>query len=146
MRSFILFMVLAGLSLPTWATTVTDAWMRAIPPGAPTGAAYVSLTNDGSEPIAVVAARSPWAERVEIHESQERDGMWRMRKLDALEIPAEGSVTMAPGGAHLMLFGVAKSPIVGDTLELELELSTGEFVPVTVTVRPMGATGPHHHH
>jgi copper(I)-binding protein len=131
---------------PAWALEAGDGWMRAMPPGQPTAAAYLSLRNTGEEPVRLVAASAPFARRVEIHESSQVDGMWRMRQLDSLVVPAGGSVTLAPGGVHLMLFGLTQQIRDGDSLTITLELDSGASLPVTIEVGPPGGSGSHHRH
>jgi copper(I)-binding protein len=131
---------------PAWALDASDGWMRAMPPGQPTAAAYLTLRNAGEEPARLVAARAPFAERVELHESSQIDGAWRMRQLDSLTIPPGGSVVLAPGGTHLMLFGLSRQISEGDSLTVTLELDSGESLPVSIEVGPPGGSGPGHHH
>ena len=140
-----LFTALILSAPPVLAVEVTDGWMRALPPGQPTAAAYLTLTNPGSSGLRLLAARSPVADRVEIHQSSQEDGMWRMRKLDSLEIPPGGSVTLAPGGIHLMLMGLGAPLREGDELTVTLEFDNGESLPARIAVQAPGA-GHHHHH
>ena len=127
------------------AVEITDAWMRALPPGQPTAAAYLTLNNPGDTPVRVVAVSAEFAERAEIHESRQVDGMWRMRRLEALEVPAGGQVALEPGGAHLMLFGLRQAVRPGDNLNATLELENGDTLAVTITVESPGGA-PHHNH
>ena len=144
MFRFLIFTLLF-FQTPAWALEASDGWMRAMPPGQPTAAAYLTLNNGAEAPVRLVAARTDFAGRVEIHESSQVDGMWRMRQLDALVIPAGGSVTLAPGGAHLMLFGLTQPIREGDSLAITLELDNGETLPVTIDVVSPGS-GHHHQH
>jgi copper(I)-binding protein len=126
------------------SVTVRDAWLRAMPPGQPNGAAYLTLVNNGAEPRSLVAVSSPLAGSVEIHESSQVDGMWRMRALPALDIAPGATVELAPGGVHLMMFRMARSPQPGESVELVLQFDAGEPVIVAAEVRPAGAATHHH--
>lgn len=140
--------LLAALSVSsTMASTLvaSNGWMRALPPGQPTAAAYLRLSNSGPEPLRVVAAESTVAGSIEIHESRQVDGMWRMRRLEGLTVPPGGQVELAPGGAHLMLFNLTTPLREGDELKLELRLDTGASLPVSIKVMPVGAAGHHSH-
>ena len=131
-------------AVPVQAVEVIDAWMRALPPGQPTAAAYLTLKNPGAESRRLVGASVPMARSVEIHESRQVDGMWRMRRLEGLALPAGGSVTLAPGGAHLMLFGM-KSPVrEGDRLDVTLQFDNGETLDAEIVVKAIGADHAHH--
>lgn len=69
-------------------------------------------------------------------------GVMRMRRKDAVDIPARGSVELAPGGTHLMLVGL-KAPLkAGTTIAVSLQFDKAGRTDVTVKVRPIGATGP----
>jgi hypothetical protein len=129
-----------------WAVDASDGWMRAMPPGQPTAAAYLTLKNTADAPVRLVAGSSPLAGTVEIHRSVQQDGMWRMRRLPELLLPAGGSVTMAPGGVHLMLFGMERPLREGDTLPLVLKFDSGEALKLTIEVRGIGSGNEHRHH
>ena len=141
------FTLLAFLSLapvPGLAVEITGGWMRALPPGQPTAAAYLTLNNPEAATVRLVAARSEVAERVEIHRSSRVEGMWRMRKIDGLDIPSGGTVTLAPGGTHLMLMGLARPLREGESLSILLEFDNGETLPARIVVQAPGSA--HHHH
>lgn len=120
--------------------------MRAMPPGQPTAAAYVAIHNPADSAVVLIGGSTPAAAVVEIHESRQEDGMWRMRKLPGLQIPAGGRVTMAPGGVHLMLFDVDRPLKEGESIPLRLEFDTGETRDVLIDVRNIDAGAHRHHH
>lgn len=100
---------------------IEDPWSRETPPGAPVGVGYLSITNAGAADDRLVAADSPRAARVTLHRSIEAEGTARMeRQHDGIAIPAGATVTLAPGGYHLML------------MQLEQPLREEERVPVTL--------------
>jgi copper(I)-binding protein len=87
---------------------VGDPWVRAtVAPQKATGA-FMQLTS--AKPAKVVAASSPVAEMVEIHEMKMEDGVMKMRAVDALPLPAGQAVALKPGSYHVMLMGL-KQPI-----------------------------------
>jgi copper(I)-binding protein len=123
---------------------VREAWLRALPPGQPTAAVYLTLRNGGAGPARLTGAVTEWAERAELHESRQVDGSWHMGSLEYLVIPAGGTVALEPGGVHLMLFGLRRSPRAGDTLELSLSFAGGETLAVEARVLAAGAAARHH--
>ena len=143
-RLFILLSVLSLAPVPGVAVEITDGWMRALPPGQPTAAAYLTVNNPDAVTVRLVAARSEVAQRVEIHRSSQVEGMWRMRRIDGLDIPAGSTVTLAPGGTHLMLMGLARPLREGESLSILLEFDSGETRPATIVVQAPGSA--HHHH
>ena len=124
-------LVLAG------SVSVVDAWSRAMPPGTRNLAVYLTVDNQGIEPARLQAARSPLAERVEVHEHQHVDGMMRMRRVDDFAVPAASRVAFEPGGYHLMLFGVSRVPAPGERFTVELSFDDGSAVTTDVQVRPL---------
>lgn len=134
------------LCMPAWPQDVSEGWMRAMPPGQPTAAAYLTIGNSSDGAISLVSASSPLAGSVEIHESVQRDGMWRMRRLTEVQIPAGGSAELAPGGVHLMLFRMERGLREGEKLPVTLRFDNGETRQLEIDVRAIGATGEHRHH
>ncbi len=141
-----MLLVAVFVHFPAQAVEIDEAWMRAMPPGQPTAAAYVSLRNPDAEQVLLTGASTPLAGSVEIHRSEQVDGMWRMRRLEGVPVPAGGTASMAPGGVHLMLFKMTRPLKEGDTLPLTLTFDSGERVEVDVEVRALSAGGHHNHH
>lgn len=108
---------------------IADAQVRLpVVPGRP-AAAYFSLRNDnGARVLASISADK--AERAELHESRMEGGVMRMEKLDNLPLPANATVTFAPGGKHIMLFGLDPALKAGDPVALDLKFTDGTLVQV----------------
>ena len=125
------------------ALEIGHPWTRATPPTAPTAGGFLKLTNTGTAPDRLVSAKSPAAGEVQVHEMKMDGNIMRMRELDkGVEIPAGGSVTLAPGGLHLMLIGL-KAPLkAGDSVPVTLTFEKAGSTDVELTVEPMGAQGP----
>ena len=105
--------------------SISDAWVRALPPTQPNTAAYLTLENAGPAAVEIVSAKSDRADRVEFHTTREVDGFVRMEQLSTLEIAAGESLVLAPGGAHLMLLGLSAMPRPGESVQLCLTLAGG---------------------
>jgi len=112
------------------------------PPGATTGAVYFrGLRNRGGAPDRLIAAETPAAERVELHEMWLEGDVMRMRARPAIELPAGAEVPARHGQRwHLMLLGL-KAPLKqGDRVPLRLQFERGGRVEVTVWVQaPRGS-------
>ncbi|RHW16593.1 copper chaperone PCu(A)C [Sphingomonas gilva] len=84
---------------------VSDGWVRlAAAPGRP-AAAYFTV-HGGPAPARLISVDSSVVVRAEMHETTKQDGAMRMRPIESVEIPAEGEVSFAPGGKHVMFFNV----------------------------------------
>lgn len=106
---------------------ISGAFTRATLPNAPVGGGYLTIVNSGSTDQRLVAARSPVAGEVQLHEMKLEGDMMKMRQLEGgIAIPAGATVTLAPGGLHLMLMGLNQT------------LAEGSQVPVTLVFEPAG--------
>ena len=114
--------------------TFHDAWIRAPFAGRNITAAYCEVTNHGDVPLHVTGFTSDQPGlRVEIHETTEQGGMMRMRPLGRVTISARETVSFAPGGKHLMLFGMDGA---AREATLRATLDSGETFPVVFAIRP----------
>jgi len=120
---------------------ITQGWSRAAARGGQ-GAGYLSIANRGTAPDRLVAASSPAAPRVELHTHINDNGVMRMREVPGIEIPPGQSVTLRPGGMHLMLMGLAEELRQGTTVPLTLRFERAGEVQVPLAVEAAGARGP----
>lgn len=131
---WILSLALSG-AVQACELDVSAGWIRAAPPTASVMGGFALLRNPGSSAVKVVAGSSSAFARVELHEMTMDGDVMRMRKLDAIEVPAGGQVRLAPGELHLMLFD-PKAPLAsGATAEIELQLDCGAKVSAQFPVR-----------
>lgn len=114
---------------------VNDAWVREAPPGASMMAAYLEIDNPTDRNVALVGVDSPAFAHVMLHRTVEVDGVARMLHQDRIEVPAHGSVTLAPGGYHLMMPAPQTRLVVGDKVELVLHFDDDSRLQVTAEVR-----------
>ena len=141
----------AAYSAPASAGGIqaSDAWARARMATARAGGAYITLRNTGAQADKVVAAASPVAETAELHTHIRQGDVMQMRQVANIPLPAGETVTLAPGGLHVMLIGLKEILSEGRVFPLTLTFEHAPPVTVTVTVRSMGAmggTGHHGHH
>lgn len=118
---------------------VTDAFARAAPAGG-MGALYLTIVNTGPADR-LTGAASP-AGKAELHESSKDNGVMRMRPVAGLDIPAGGSVKLAPGGYHFMLTGLKPGLSAGDQLPMTLRFAKAGNVEIHAGVVKPGAGAP----
>jgi len=87
----------------------------------------------------VRGVESPVAMHAMLHETTVVDGQSRMRERERLEIPPNGTLTLEPGGLHVMLHGLRRPLVVGERVPLVLLLEDGGRIEITAEVRPLGA-------
>ena len=120
-------------------------WTRATAPTAPSGGGFLTVTNNGAAADRLIAARSPAAEQVQIHEMKMDGNVMRMRELEkGLEIPPGATVMLKPGGYHIM-FMELKAPLAKDAkVPVTLVFEKAGSIDVDLKVEAMGAAGTGH--
>lgn len=104
---------------------VEKAWARLPAVSGRPGAAYFTLKG-GSQADKLVGIASPAAARAELHETMQHGGMSKMQPLREVALDAGKTVDFAPGGRHVMLFGLAPSLKPGAQIPLVLSLASGK--------------------
>ena len=122
---------------------ISQAWSRATPGGAKIGAGYFTVENKGGTADRLVSVSGDIAGKIEVHEMAMNDGVMTMRPLEqGLTIDPGKTVTLAPGGYHLMMMDLRKPLKQGDKLPLTLEFEKAGKVGVMLDVQGVGAKGP----
>ena len=127
--------------------TITNAWIQEAPPNTKIMAGYMSLTNNGNEPIVLKSLASQSFGKIEIHRTLYKDGMAKMISLESLTIPGQGSIILEPGSYHLMMFSPEKPLSSGDKVTVSLQLENNPTMnQIFLVQRNPAATEDHHQH
>jgi copper(I)-binding protein len=122
---------------------VTDATVRLLPPGVPNTAAYFSIENSSETSQVLIGASADFATKAEIHNHILVNDMMRMEQQSEVVIEPGQSVQFAPGGLHIMLFGLKQPLLEGQSVTISLQTKDGESIIITANVaRP----SVHKHH
>lgn len=115
--------------------SITDPWVKSAETGM--SAAFGEIVNDGDEDIVVEAASTEASSMLELHETVENEtGAMVMREIDGgFVIPAGESLTLAPGGNHIMLMDLTNPLVAGDDVEFTLTLEDGSEFTFTAVVK-----------
>jgi periplasmic copper chaperone A len=132
----------AAAAAQTGPIEVKNAWARATPGKAETGAAY--LTIESAAPDRLTGVSTPVAGKAEVHEMTMQGGVMKMRPLGPVDLPAGHAVVLKPGGTHIMLTGLKQPLRVGESFPLTLDFEKAGKREVTVTIEKAGAMGPEH--
>ena len=120
---------------------IEKPWARATPKGAEVGGGYLTIENKGATPDRLTGGSADFA-TVELHEMKSENGVMEMRPVEGgLNIPAHGSVGLAPGGYHLMFTHLAHPLTKGDTIKATLNFEHAGAVDVEFKVLGVGAAG-----
>jgi copper(I)-binding protein len=114
--------------------SVKDAWSRPADSGAMT-AMYFTLANAGPDTDTLLGVSSDEAASARLHISTQRGSMMHMSAVSALPVPGEDSVSFRPLGAHVMLSGLVRPLIEGDSVSATLAFASGRTVRVVAGVR-----------
>ena len=126
------------------AIRISDAWCPPTPPGAPTAAGYLTITNSGRTPDRLIGETSPVAVTVQLHSMTMQGQIMRMRAA-AEGLPVAGGQVRAvqPGGEmHLMLIGLKRPLRAGEHVPLALTFAHAGRIDADFVVRPRGDMAP----
>ncbi len=138
-----LLLLFTAVATPAAAqgVVVENAWARATPGNAPTGAVYFRLANRGTGADRLIAAATPVAQRAELHETTTENGIMRMRPAEPLAIAPGETAELKPGAEHLMLTGLKEPLKAGESFPLTLTFEKAGAITVAVKVMKPGAMG-----
>jgi copper(I)-binding protein len=135
MRRF-MFIAAFAASLQVLAAEVQiiNSTVRQPLPGRTVSAGYFTINNSSAQTINLVAASSPWFEKVELHQHSYVDGMMRMERVNSITVAPNQTVHLQPGGLHLMLFTPNQPLQLDQQVPIELELDNGQKISVAAVV------------
>lgn len=126
--------------------SVGSAWARPTPPGAANGVVYFELVSPEDDTLVGVTVPATIAASATLHRTTGTDAGGHdhhggdepatlgMEPVTELALVAGETLTLAPGGNHLMLEGLATTLALGDRFVVTLELAGAGAVPVEVVV------------
>ena len=133
-------MVVAGMMLAACSrdagVTVSSGYAFA-PVSGTSMSAYVTLVNRGRLGDTLVSITSSLGSAA-VHQQREMAGMVHMEPAGPIAISPGDSLTLAPGGRHVMLELSSRTPAVGDSVPLTLHLARGGELTIRVPVRAYG--------
>jgi copper(I)-binding protein len=122
--------------------TIDDAFARASAGAAKVGGAFMTLRNSGATADALVGVKSPVAARAELHTHIKDGDIMRMRQIEAIDVPAGGSVSLQPGGLHVMLIELKQPLKQGEAFPLTLTFATAGTMTIEVPVKSQAEMAP----
>ena len=125
---------------------IDHPWAKTSLEGVPNSAAYMTITNTGETDDTLVAAAADVSKAVELHTMSMEDGVMRMRQLeDGVPLPASETVTLQPGGLHVMLIGLNDRLEKGESFAMTLTFEkAGQLEVEAIVEDPQGSRGHDH--
>ena len=132
---------LAAFTMPAIAADLSIDNLRARPSlgVSKNSAAFFTVYNHTNKDNKIVSAESTIARKTQLHTHLKVDGVFKMRQVPFVAIPANSKVEFKSGGLHVMLIGVYKKLKLGDKFKLKLNFEHGD--PMTVEVPVVKLTG-----
>jgi copper(I)-binding protein len=113
---------------------LANGWVRVSEYSAEAGGmtgAFAEISNHTANDVTLVGGSSASAMMVEVHEVVMVDGEMKMQAKDGgILIKAGETVTLEPGGLHVMLMGLKAPLLGGETVELTLDFDGAEDITV----------------
>lgn len=145
LRLLIAVSFFASFSAQASDLQVHNGYVRAVPPTAAVTAAFMEIHNTSDKNRALVSANSAAAEAVELHTHTNVDGVMQMRQVKQIDLAANSTTHLKPGGLHIMLIGLKKPLKKDDKVLISLTLDDGSLLELDLPVRKMVGM-PHKHH
>ena len=105
---------------------ISDAWVRATPPGKMMTAGYASLENVSKDVITITGVSAEVAGHTSLHETRIERDRSTMRPVAKLSIKAGERVSLKPGGLHIMLMKLSEPFTDGQSIDICLELENND--------------------
>jgi copper(I)-binding protein len=146
--SLIHAVLLTGLATTALADTVKieNAWVRATAPGQKVAGGFLDLTADTD--MKLVGGSSPASSTLELHIMKMDGGVMEMRQIQEIALPKGKTVSLQPGGLHIMFIDLKQQIKEGDKVPVTLTVqnAAGKEQQIRVEAQAMRAGGMAHHH
>jgi periplasmic copper chaperone A len=122
---------------------ISTPWARATPKGASVGAGYMTVTNKGAAPDRVSCVSDDASAQCQIHSMTMDNGVMKMRPVEGgLEIKPGETVTLAPGGFHIMFVDLQHALEQGQSVKATLKFDHAGTIEVDYPIAAIGAPAP----
>lgn len=150
MKKMLSMLVLAAACQGAWAAgmDVDNAWARETVKGMSMGGVFMEVENDTGRDDVLLGGSTPVAERVEVHNHVNDNGVMRMRQVaGGLPIKNDSEAQLKPGSYHIMLMGLKQPLSAGQEFPLTLKFKYAPEKTVNIKVKannPAASNGHQH--
>lgn len=131
---------LTALAAPPASVMVSGCWIRSMPGDLPSGG-YFNAMNMSDRPVDLTGVETDAFGMAMLHQTQTSGSTSSMVMVDKVTVPANGTLTFAPGNYHVMLEHPRKPLKIGASVPLTFAFSDGEKVTAECIIKSPGATG-----
>jgi periplasmic copper chaperone A len=122
---------------------ISQPWARATPKGAAAGAGYMTIANKGTASDRVSCVSDDASAQCQIHSMTMDGGIMKMRPVEGgLEIKPGETVTLMPGGYHVMFVNLTHPLEQGQTVKVKLKFDHAGTLDVDCPIAAIGAPAP----
>ena len=118
--------------------SIDDVWAKSGQVGPVPSAAFMEIKNKGTADK-LMSAHCDCAKSTELHNVKMIDGAMKMYKVDAMDIPADGELKLKSGSYHIMLIGLTRPLVSGETIPLKLKFEKAGEVTVDAKIKDKAA-------
>lgn len=119
---------------PTATVEISDLFVLAPREGRNVSGGGMKITATGGD-FRLVSASGEDAEKVELHTMSMEDDMMKMRQVEGFDITDGETLSLEPGGPHLMVFGLDTTLQIGDETEMLFTFESSDGETVTLNYR-----------
>ena len=118
--------------------SIDDVWAKSGQVGPVPSAAFMEIKNKGTADK-LMSAHCDCAKSTELHNVKMIDGAMKMYKVDAMDIPADAELKLKSGSYHIMLIGLTRPLVAGETIPLKLKFEKAGEVTVDAKIKDKAA-------
>jgi len=123
---------------------IEGAYTRSTVPGQKAAGGFMKIVDSGAADQ-LISASSAVAQEVQLHTMAMDGNVMKMRQVNAIDVPANGSVELKPGGLHIMFMGIKEPLAAGSSIPVKLKFAKAGEVEVKLPVNAMSGEMPAGH-
>ena len=131
------FLVTGAFACDDHKVTITEPYVREMPPASKNTAAYMQLKNPAGKSIKLLEVQSDIAKKIELHNIVNKDGVLKMQPQPFIEVAANSTLTLKPGSYHVMMMGVKRQLKQGEQVKMTFKFEGGITRELTAPVKPI---------
>lgn len=131
---------MAELAYKVGQLKIENPYTRSTIPGQKVAGGFMKIENQGAADQ-LISASSPIAGEMQLHTMSMDGNIMKMREVKTIDVPANGSVDLKPGGLHLMFIDITGPLKAGESVLVKLRFQKAGEVDVKMPVRDISSGG-----